>query len=451
MSFATDSIIVLISQLIIFLASWTFFLRQLGQIYGVRNRFVIFSFAITFALSCLLFELIIFEILGFLHPTSRYIHWQISLYSMLVLLVFLIPFYIAYLLLNTVQIVRDFRLVIIFTLITWCFYLYSFWKLGEPFPINNQNDCFRIEPYISRVGIIGVTAMAILSGFGAVNCPYTYMTYFMTPVTDEDMANVQKRLKQVVQIVERKKKELDTLVLHSRWNFLQSKISFEREPSENQIRRDISIFEQIFSQLTSDFEQLKILQKQIEFSKTFKGKYYHVLGHFFSLYCIWKIFISFINIVFNRIGKVDPVTNMIEITVHYFNREFDAQFWSQYVSFVLIGIIVITSIRGLLITLTKFFHFISSTRSSNVIFLCLAQLMGMYLISSVLLIRMSMPAQYRKIISRVLGHIEFNFYHRWFDGIFLISALVSIVILYFHYRTCQRVISIDEKEIIKNK
>lgn len=52
-------------------------------------------------------------------------------------------------------------------------------------------------------------------------------------------------------------------------------------------------------------------------------------------------------------SSVDPVTNMIEITVHYFNQEFDVQFWSQYVSFVLIGIIVITSIRGLLITLTK--------------------------------------------------------------------------------------------------
>lgn len=51
--------------------------------------------------------------------------------------------------------------------------------------------------------------------------------------------------------------------------------------------------------------------------------------------------------------QVDPVTKGIELTVHYFNLEFDVQFWSQYVSFILIGIIVVTSIRGLLITLTK--------------------------------------------------------------------------------------------------
>ncbi len=47
------------------------------------------------------------------------------------------------------------------------------------------------------------------------------------------------------------------------------------------------------------------------------------------------------------------MTRGIELTVHYFNLQFDVQFWSQYVSFILIGIIVVTSIRGLLITLTK--------------------------------------------------------------------------------------------------
>ncbi|CAF4648650.1 unnamed protein product [Rotaria socialis] len=474
MSLLTDTIILTISIIGFLFGGWKFFVGQLRENYDVQNRIVILSFVITFALSCVMFELIIFEILGFLQSTSRYLHWRIGLSTMLFLLVFLIPFYIAYLLLNSIKIVRDFRLVLVFTVIAWCFYLYTFWKLGNPFPISNRNEFFSIEQCISRVGIIGVTAMAILSGFGAVNCPYTYMTYFIRPVTDKDVTDAQKRLKQVMEILALKKKRIASIEfenslrsmsgsfnsLNNPWNFIRrtwnscltSQLTNQITSSYNSInliKQDISTYEEIYSQLYNDFVDLQAIQQRIEYSKTFQGQYFHVLGHFFSLYCIWKIIISFINIIFNRVGKVDPVTKGIELTVHYFNFEFDVQFCSQYVSFILIGIIVVTSIRGLLITLTKFFYFISSGRSSNVIFLFLAQLMGMYFISCVLLIRMNMPAQYRQIISQGLGDLQFNFYHRWFDCIFLISALFSIGILYLHYRSSQQSISLYDKNFEK--
>lgn len=149
-------------------------------------------------------------------------------------------------------------------------------------------------------------------------------------------------------------------------------------------------------------------------------------------------------------GKKDPVTRGLEIAVHWCGFEMDVAFWSQHVSFFLVGIIMVTSIRGLLLTLTKvsageimaagheiellvyfqFFYKISSSKSSNLIVLVLAQIMGMYFCSSVLMMRMNMPAEYRVIITEVLGGLHFNFYHRWFDVIFLMSAVTTILVLY---------------------
>jgi len=66
------------------------------------------------------------------------------------------------------------------TVMTWCFYMYLFWKVGDPFPIlNPKQGILSIEQGVSRVGVIGVTVMALLSGFGAVNYPYTSMAFFM--------------------------------------------------------------------------------------------------------------------------------------------------------------------------------------------------------------------------------------------------------------------------------
>ena len=58
---------------------------------------------------------------------------------------------------------------------------------------------------------------------------------------------------------------------------------------------------------------------------------------------------------------------------------------------------------------------------------------------------------FRQIISQVLGDLQFNFYHRWFDCIFLLSALFSIGILYLHYRSSQQSISLYDKNVQKVK
>lgn len=71
-------------------------------------------------------------------------------------------------------------MISVVTFMIWTVFIYFFWKLGDPFPLlSPKQGIFSIEQAISRVGVIGVTVMALLSGFGAVNYPYTSMAYFM--------------------------------------------------------------------------------------------------------------------------------------------------------------------------------------------------------------------------------------------------------------------------------
>lgn len=58
---------------------------------------------------------------------------------------------------------------------------------------------------------------------------------------------------------------------------------------------------------------------------------------------------------------------------------------------------------------------------------------------------------FRQIISQVLGDLQFNFYHRWFDCIFLLSALFSIGIHYLQYRSSQQSITFYDKNVQKVK
>merc|ERR1719474_1030055 len=196
------------------------------------------------------------------------------------------------------------------------------------------------------------------------------------------------------------------------------------------LKADVQALEELSRHLFLEAHDLQNMRERIDWSKTCQGKYFNFLGHFFTIYCVWKIFISTVNIVFDRVGKVDPITKTFDILINWFGFNIDVAMWSQQFSFIVVGIIVVTSTRGLLLTMSKFFIWISSSKSSNVLVLFFSQIMGMYFMSMVVLMRMNMPPEYRAIVTEVLGDLQFNFYHRWFDVMFLVAATSTTVLLY---------------------
>lgn len=448
MGIIMDSVIMIGSMLVFFVFGWVWFMKKIFRDYEVHSTLVQLFFPTIFMLSLSMFELIIFEISGTLDPRSRYLYWHIVIYFMLIMLILVIPFFLCHFSLSNLHFVKR-EWVTFLSVVTWCIYMFLFWKIGESFPIlNPQHGILSIEQSVSRIGVIGVTIMASLSGFGAVNYPYTSMNIFMRPVKKQDIQAVERRLLQTIDVISSKKKKI-TLAERERqsarigdsrpqsrlWGLFKSVThSSPQKESIAALKMEVAALEELTRQVFLETVELQARRERVEWAQTFQGKYFNCLGYFFSVYCSWKIFISLVNIVFDRIGRKDPVTKGMEIAVHWIGLDINVQFWSQHISFILVGIIILTSIRGFILTLTKFFYAVSSNKSSHIIVLVMAQLMGMYFVSMVMLMRMNMPLDYRTIITQVLGDLQFHFYHRWFDVIFLVSAVSSICILYLAHQ-----------------
>lgn len=218
MSFLLDSCVLLFSQLAFFIGGWIFFLRQLFRDYEVKDSTVVLLFSFTFSLSCTVFELVIFEIIDVLEASSRRIFWQLILFITLLDVIFLLPFYISFYISKNLNFLPPnpiFRIICSFGCML--IHLYAFWKVGTSFPIFGSKDgVIFFEHCIGRVGVIGVTIMALLSGFGAVNYPYTCMTYFVLSVTSSEIKIAERRLLQTMDMILVKRRRIVQLRYESK-------------------------------------------------------------------------------------------------------------------------------------------------------------------------------------------------------------------------------------------
>ena len=520
-------------------------------------------FSITFTLSLDSLILAIFEILGILDSVLRLYVWKFILTSLVILLVFILPISCILLIISNQGWSKRMQQFMVFMFES--IFLYLFWYIGYLFPIieHGEHALFTLEGAIGRLGVAGVTASAILSGYGAVATPRAYLAALLHHIPKH---NIQARKENVnalfnrILITKRKIKEVEHTILllkgygnpnhpntldterilrlrtalqqqkdggitddnyingriftsydnhkkTSSWlsyiplssYFLDNDIS---SSSDNHIHEsgiinnmdnlDDSIFFSssdistpstsslstnftTLSNLQDKLKELKLriknmeklhyeafleyneiinAQKQTEWSQTFRGQISTLLGYILSFYAIYKMCMALINIIFFRDPTKDPITSIFELILIYLRvPRNEAALWVQPVSFVFVGILVFTSVRGFLLSFSQAVSFqsiqklggFSSVTSSSVI-LIFAQVMGMYFVSVLLLLRMSMPEEFRRGVTKAMGPIHFNFFHRWFDIIFLLSACITIMIFVLVFKEKGMTINITEAD-----
>lgn len=219
-----------------------------------------FLFSTTLMLSVNMLELTVFEIVGVLDPQTRWFMWRLDLHALCFMVVAVLPLTFFYTLQRCVAGVCVCRPVIAVTpffssllpclfcqgmghsrevgvvgclgrrsgvpvgvlehrvsvphhvflqahpyvpvLFTPCLIVFS--VILPPVP----RAAFALEHFIGRIGVIGVACAATLSGYGAVNCPYSYITFFLRQISDKDIDTLERRISQTTDTLMRKKKQL---------------------------------------------------------------------------------------------------------------------------------------------------------------------------------------------------------------------------------------------------
>lgn len=429
----------------------------------LRRRIAALSFSTTIALAAVLAELILCEISNTVDPAARAVALQITIPTLLFLLIVLIPF------LEIQSIVKgagwDFsrsvkgnipKLPWILQLVGFGGWLTCFWWLGKDLPGTwiRQNPTDPAYTYrktltdvcLDRIGVIGITLMALLSGFASVSSPWHSFAARSRPVTDSDIARKQAGLDATNEML---------AVKHSRLRALQRKIS--DAPQEGFMTKvmgsirgsgdaqevkalniEISGLETMALSLRTSLTMLQTRHAVDQRAATPIGRFMIIPSYGFSIYCLYRILDTTLTFIrrsvsdpSSTISNTDPINRFLSIIAKHWDEDIDQAAWSRQMSFMLSGVILAGSFNSVLQTFHLFTRFTPGLlyQAQANAALIVAQVAATFVISSALLLRSNLPKDLGRVITGALGSESLDSWwvERWFEGWFLVGAIGTAV------------------------
>ncbi|GAA5896563.1 Golgi pH regulator family protein [Sporobolomyces salmoneus] len=416
-------------------------------------------FCLSFSESCTLFTLLLFG--EAVTEQARTFNWSLSLLTLLALIVFVIPLGLCLLL--TYRTRTTITRTLLLTLIPFSLYLFTFYRFGHIVAskavVAGSHSIGLVNTLLSRICVPGVVLIASLSGGGAINTAWEAYEWrsisSAEPVTDAQILqaeralyaarlDLQQRLRSLKLAQGSAQREADSAASQSLLSRLAS--SNPAAAHLKSLEIEVAAMESVEEQMVRDVATLKRRKMMREMGRSWKGRLWLFFGWLFSLYCVWRVFVSGINLIFGYSRRshqsaqktddpssgaqgTDLVTSLLTRVVVMLDIELDIATWSRLLGLVLIGGIILANMRNVLGSVSRIFKATSTGISASFMLLFLAQLMAIYLLTSLI----SLPSSPTPETTTLLDTLpDFNVFSRLFDSVFLLSAATLFISRFAH-------------------
>lgn len=440
---------------------------------SVRRRVAAAAFSTTVGLAVVLAELILCEISELVNPHARETGLKITVPTLLFFLVVVIPF------LELQSLVagsgwsfqrtaagRIPRAAWILQFAVFGLWLFAFWSLGNLVPIDRDailpstkmafsrggNSGGLARACLERIGVIGISLMALLSGFASVSSPWHTFggSASRRPVSDADIARKQAGLDATNEMLLTKRHRLQTLQRKVADTSAKEKpglvtkvlgsIRGGGDASEIRgLKLEIAGLEAMESNLSSSLSALRSRQADSMRAASPLGKLLLIPTYVFSLYCVYRIMATSLATL-RRIyypsasfSSSDPINRLLGLLAKHWDPKLDQTAWARQISFLLSGVILAASANSALQTFHLFAKWAPGLlyHAQANLALLIGQISAIYVISAALLMRSNLPKEVGSAVGDALeSALEPGFVDRWFEGWFLLASVATAIGIY---------------------
>ncbi|KAF2633954.1 hypothetical protein BU25DRAFT_453660 [Macroventuria anomochaeta] len=413
-------------------------------------------FSINIALSTVLAELIFCEITSTGNRATRTLALKLTLPSLLFLLVVATPALEIHSVVsgagwNTGGAQRGQRKVAwILEACGLAVWLAGFWYLGSGLlgtylhGESYVHDHTFSEGCLERIGVIGISMMASLTGFAAVSSLWQTFGVKYRPVSDLDISRKQAGIQATNDMLLAKESRLRAierkLTDHPQEGLMGRVVgTFRGNPDlqeRNMLQLEIQGLETMRHTLQSSQSILQNRRQTQLRSHTAYGRVLNAFSFVFALYCAYRIIATSITTLRRfssssaSFASSDPINNFLALLAKHWDPTIDRVAWSRTISFLLSGVILLLSFNAVLQTFYLFSRAapgILHHAQANFALL-ISQIAATYVISSALLLRSNLPVEMKSAISDALGApLEPSFTEKWFEGWFLAASVMTAV------------------------